>query len=201
MEKNLNEIGKALVCFHMGRGGRFNNPGHVSYNPYVKSFRELLNDDRYFINNEDENGNPLPDEDWTVTDCNGNEYLRGRSEIDADEGRINWDGEYDSDMVKRLEDCDENELRLIYDEPRHHTLFKEELLAYCCDRLQLKMIDDCDFNDGYCAVFFTDGTSENITFEKGTDVHETIEKFFDDNDIEMYSREEWFDKSEWEYDD
>ena len=201
MEKNLNEIGKALVCFHMGRGGRFNNPGHVSYNPYVKSFRELLNDDRYFINNEDENGNPLPDEDWTVTDCNGNEYLRGRIEIDADEGRINWDGEYDSDMVKRLEDCDENELRLIYDEPRHHTLFKEELLAYCCDRLQLKMIDGCDFNDGYCAVFFTDGTSENITFEKGTDVHETIEKFFDDNDIEMYSREEWFDKSEWEYDD
>lgn len=200
--RNFNEIGKSTVCFHIGRGGRFWNPGHKTYNSYVKSFGELVNQDWVFVNNEDENGNTLDDEDWTLTDCNGNVLLEGRKEICSETGTLPKDGLYDSDIVKRLEDCDEEEIELVYNEGFHHTLTNEDLLAYCCWRMDKKMIDSVDFNGRTsCNVKFMDGTSDTITFAKDSDIYETIDDFFTDNDIDEKSREKWFDEIELRYND
>lgn len=202
MKYNFEEIGKALVCFHIGRGGHFHNPGHKSYNPWVKSFGDLVNQDWLFLNNEDEEGNPLDDDDWTLTDCSGNVMLEGRDEIEAETGTLSKDGEYDTDIVQRLEDCDQDEIELVYKEGTHHTLMDADLLAYCCWRMDWKMIDKVDY-DGKtsCTVNFTDGTSGTITFTKDQDIHDTIDDFFTENDIDDKSREKWFDDIEAQYDD
>lgn len=108
MEKNL-------VCFHIGRGGRFNNGGHKSFLEDIKDFQQLLSyyDDHLFLNNEDEDGNVFPDDEWTITDCSGSVLLEGREEIESETGCLDFDGEYDTSYVKEVEDCDEEELDLI----------------------------------------------------------------------------------------
>lgn len=202
MKYNFEEIGKALVCFHIGRGGHFHNPGHKSYNPWVKSFGDLVNQDWLFINNEDEEGNELDDDDWTLTDCSGNVLIEGRDEIEAETGTLSRDGEYDTDIVQRLEDCDDDEIELVYEEGTHHSLMDDDLLAYCCWRLDKKMIDTVDFDaPRACTVNFTDGTNGTITFTEGQDINDTIDDFFVENDIDDKSRDKWFDKIECEYDD
>lgn len=202
MKTNYNEIGKSLVCFHIGRGGRFHNPGHKTYNPWIKSFSEIVNQDWLFVNNEDEDGNAYDDDDWTLTDCSGNVLLKGRDKIEAETGILSRDGEYDTDIVQRLEDCDDDEIELVYKEGFHHSLVKEDLLSYCCWRLDKKMIDSVDFNEKTsCVVNFTDGSSDTITFTKDNDIYDTIDDFFTDNDIDDISRDKWFDKIEQEYND
>lgn len=200
--KNFEEIGKALVCFHIGRGGRFYNPGHKSYNPYVKCFSDLTNQDWLFLNNEDEEGNTLEDENWTLTDCSGNVLLEGRDEIEAETGTLSRDGEYDADVVKRLEDCDESELELVYKNGFHHTLMPEDLLAYCCWRMDWKMIDTVDYDgEASCIVRFTDGTSGTISFTVEQTVSDTIDDFFTENNIDEKSREKYRSNIETEYED
>lgn len=54
------EYDNVFVCFHIGRGGRYGNPGHKDFIPYVRDFQDLIN--REFENlydvTEDEDGNP-----------------------------------------------------------------------------------------------------------------------------------------------
>lgn len=202
MKYDFEKTGKALVCFHIGRGGHFHNPGHKSYNPWVKSFEELVNQDCLFLNNEDEEGNELDDDEWTLTDCCGRVLLEGRDEIEAETGSLSRDGEYDTDIVQRLEDCDDEEIELVYKEGTHHTLMDDELLAYCCWRLDMKMIDTVDFGKlRSCTVNFTDGTNGIITFTECQTISDTIDDFFIENDIDEKSRDKWFADIECEYND
>ena len=103
-----------IVCFHVGRGGYLNNPGQKIYNPYVKTLQDIYNSvDNCFIINEDEDGNPLPDNEWTLTDQGGNIILEGRDEIESPVGVLEWDTIYDTDIVKYIEDCTDEEIELI----------------------------------------------------------------------------------------
>lgn len=184
--KNQNEIGKAIVGFHIGRGGQFYNPGHKTYNSNITSFSYVLSD--MFINDEDPDGNPLPDEEWTVTDGGGNVLLEGRKEIEAETGVLDIDGNYDKYIVKRLEDCDEDELMMIYKDGTHHELFSKDLLDYCCEQLGWKRIESVDVDEESATVHFTDGTEAEMTSE------DTVEDFFDENCVDERSRERWEDE-------
>lgn len=187
--KNENEIGKAIVGFHIGRGGRFYNPGWKSYNSNITCFNDVLSD--MFINDEDPDGNPLPDDEWTVTDGGGNVLLEGRAEIEAETGVLDIDGNYDKYIVKRLEDCDENELMMIYKAGIHHELTNFELLDYCCERLGWKRISRVVEHEESATVYFTDNTEAELTFSQDENIADTVSDFFTEHCIDERSRERW----------
>lgn len=115
-----------IVCFHVGRGGYHHNPGYKSFNPYVHSVQDLF--EYGFLNCEDEDGNHLPDEEWTLTDQGGNIILEGRKEIESPVGILEWDTIYDTDIVKYIEDCTDEEIELII-EANHNGEIEDEELA------------------------------------------------------------------------
>ena len=115
-----------IVCFHVGRGGYHNNPGYKSFNPYVHSIQDLFEDG--FVNCEDEDGNPLPDDEWTLTDQGGNIILEGRQEIESPVGVLYWDYDYDTDIVKYIEDCTDEEIKLIIEAYRNQEIEDEDLI-------------------------------------------------------------------------
>lgn len=104
------------VAFHIGRGGHFNNPGHVTFlgfHDFEDIIRMAVNDGKLFINDTDYNPEAdveteLPREKWTATDAAGNTLLE-EGELDRKTGRIEFDTIYDADYVTTLEDLDERE--------------------------------------------------------------------------------------------
>lgn len=73
-------------------------------------------DERYVtVIDTDEDGNPLPDDEWTlIADSSERILLQGKDDIMSRTGIIDFDGEYDTDIFKFVEDCDEDELELLH---------------------------------------------------------------------------------------
>lgn len=129
----LDEAQNMKVRFHIGRGGQFNNSGHKTYVGTVNDLSDCFGDSIVF--SEDENGNTLPDSEWRLVDGGGNVILSGRDEIESDTGILDWDGEYDTDIVRYLEDCDDDEYQLILDTAERGGHVDEPVLAYACHAL------------------------------------------------------------------
>lgn len=102
-----------IVAFHIGRGGRFHNPGHKSFNQHIQKLSDCFSSNS-IIFQEDEEGNPLPDEKWQLIDGGGNVILEGRANIKSKTGVLDWDGQYDTDIVQYLDECDDAEIEMIY---------------------------------------------------------------------------------------
>lgn len=112
--KNCNTImKKIIVAFHIGRGGHFNNPNHKTFNPNISSLQECFGDS-IIIDEDPETEEALPDEEWLLLDSGGKEMLHGRQEIESETGVLDWDGIYDKDIVKDIEDCTDEELELVF---------------------------------------------------------------------------------------
>jgi hypothetical protein len=90
--------GKEILAFHIGRGGRFHNPGHLTFIGFKAIDR--FTDDLFM--NEDET---------EYIDSNGNEV--GLSVDNDGTGRIDIDRDYDTTYCKYLDDLDENEMDAI----------------------------------------------------------------------------------------
>ena len=131
-KQSLEEAQNMKVRFHIGRGGQFNNAGHKTYVGTVNDLSDCFGDSIVF--SEDENGNPLPDSDWKLVDGGGNVILSGRDEIESDTGILDWDGEYDTDIVRYLEDCDDDEYQLILDTAERGGHVDETVLGYACSK-------------------------------------------------------------------
>ena len=120
-----------IVCFHVGRGGYHHNPGYKTYNPYMKTIQDIYNSvDNCFINSEDEDGNELPDDEWTLTDQSGNIILEGRHEIESPVGVLEWDTIYDTDIVRYIEDCDDEEIDILYNELINYKSMDDDVADY-----------------------------------------------------------------------
>lgn len=95
-----------IVHFHIGRGGRFNNAGHKKFCG-KKTISEVISiadgSGQWSFLNPEENAH---------IDVNGNELITV-AEVETGVGRIEWDGDYDTDICKLISDCDESELQLI----------------------------------------------------------------------------------------
>lgn len=133
----LDEAQNMKVRFHVGRGGQFNNAGHKTYVGTVNDLSDCFGDSIVF--SEDENGNTLPDSEWRLVDGGGNVILSGRDEIESDTGILDWDGEYDTDIVRYLEDCDDDEYQLILDTAERGEYVEKVVLAYACSALDKLM--------------------------------------------------------------
>lgn len=138
MEKNY------IVAFHMGRGGRFHNPGHWSFMPHIKKLSDCFSETS-IISQEDEEGNFLPDEQWQLIDGGGNVILEGRNKIESTTGILDWDGGYDTDIVKYLSECDENEIDIIYQAYLKEEYMDEELKDYICSQKGMHRISKIQF--------------------------------------------------------
>lgn len=125
---------KLFASFHIGRGGQFHNQGHLSF-VAEENFQQLIGrcSDVCTIFNEDEDGNPLPDEEWVLVDCGGNIIIQGRDEIEAETGRLEWDGEYDTDYVKVAdEELREDEIAAIFKAYLEGEYMSDELKDAIC---------------------------------------------------------------------
>lgn len=129
----LDEAQNMKVRFHIGRGGQFHNAGHKTYVGTVNDLSDCFGDSIVF--SEDENGKPLPDSEWRLVDGGGNVILSGRDEIESETGILDWDGEYDTDIVRYLEDCDDDEYQLIIDAYNNHCYVDEDVLIFACNAM------------------------------------------------------------------
>ena len=121
------------VRFHIGRGGHFNNAGHKTYVVSVNGLSDCFGES--IVISEDENGHPLPDSEWQLVDGGGNVILTGRDEIESETGILDWDGEYDTDIVQKLSECDDDEYQLILDTEERGAYVEKDVLAYVCSAL------------------------------------------------------------------
>ena len=129
----LEEAQNMKVRFHIGRGGHFNNAGHKTYVGTVNDLSDCFGDS--IVISEDENGKPLPDSEWQLVDSGSNVILSGRDEIENDTGILDWDGEYDTDIVRKLSECDDDEYQLILDTAERGAYVEKDVLAYVCSAL------------------------------------------------------------------
>lgn len=116
MKTTSNNIEKIYVSFHIGRGGHFHNPGYLTFQG-EEDFQDLIrrcSDQGMITNDEDEEGNALPDEGWELVDNGGNVILQGRDKIEAKTGCLEWDGIYDTDYVTTTDDLSEKEIDAIW---------------------------------------------------------------------------------------
>ena len=123
------------TAFHIGRGGNFYNAGHKTFVGF-KSIDDLIPEtagrrpanwtptedgiiDLFLQKEWDElkqiqKRTGLNDEDFreVTLDDGGSESIVFEQNTDGT-GEINWDWDYDRYIVRNIEDCDEQELKLI----------------------------------------------------------------------------------------
>lgn len=100
-----------VVHFHVGRGGRFHNAGFKEF----KGAEDMTWPDEYCaIENIDEDGNPLPDEEWKlIVDSNRDVLLEGKDAIMSRTGTLVYNGDCNTDIYKYLEDCSDSEMEIL----------------------------------------------------------------------------------------
>ena len=151
----LEEAQNMKVRFHIGRGGHFNSAGHKTYVGTVNELSDCFGDS--IVISEDENGKPLPDSDWKLVDGGGNVILTGRDEIESETGIIDWDGEYDTDIVRHLSECDDDEYQLILDAAERGEYVEKAVLAYACSALDKLMATNIKVYPYNMEVFTQEG--------------------------------------------
>ena len=151
----LEEAQNMKVRFHIGRGGQFNNAGHKTYVGTVNDLSDCFGDSIVF--SEDENGKPLPDSEWRLVDGGGNVILTGRDEIESETGILDWDGEYDTDIVRNLSECDDDEYQLILDAAERGEYVEKAVLAYVWSVLGKLMATNIKVYPSNMEVFTQDG--------------------------------------------
>ena len=202
----LEEAQNMKVRFHIGRGGQFHNAGHKTYVGTVNDLSDCFGDSIVF--SEDENGKTLPDSDWQLVDGGGNVILSGRDEIESETGILDWDGEYDTDIVRHLSECDDDEYQLILDAAERGEYVEKAVLAYACSALDKLIARSINVTPTNMEVFTQDGciTLQRDDFSVYTEdeedevrelladkgfISESIDKIIDK--IEM---NEWFSEEE-----
>lgn len=150
----LEEAQDLKVRFHIGRGGHFNNAGHKTYVGTVNGLSDCFGDSSIIW--EDENGKPLPDSEWQLIDGGGNVILSGRDEIESETGILDWDGEYDTDIVRKLSECDDDEYQMILDTEERGAYVEKNVLAYVCSELGKLMATNIKVYPSNMEVFTQD---------------------------------------------
>lgn len=188
-----NESKNVLVAFHIGRGGRFNNAGHKYYMPNVQKLQDCFGD-LCTIHDEDENGNTLPDEQWKLLDGGDNVILEGREAIESETGVLDWDGDYNTDIVRDIEDCTEEELEILYQAYIEDELRDDDAINYVCEWKGVKRISRVKFYKINAIIFFTNHTSLDYNWDGEEDVEEEeIKEWMANNDIDEKSIEKHYD--------
>jgi hypothetical protein len=124
---------QTIVAFHVGRGGKYWNPGHVSFIG-EKKIREFTGN--LFLSEEEEE----------FLDGNGNSVGLTIQECENGIGTINIDGGYDTTYTCYLSDCSDEELEIIADTKNERGWFATDSLYDEVRRLMIErgIIEDED---------------------------------------------------------
>jgi len=143
METKKNET---IVYFHTGRGGSFNNGGHRTFQG-TKNIGEVLSmcdsGNRWsFLQTHDKKGHFCAP---YYADQNGN-YLISEKEVNTGVGQLEWDTIYDCDNCFLLNDCDENDLKIILESREWN---KEDVIVEFFNECTDLTVDWSRFNGDY----------------------------------------------------
>ena len=122
--KNLNYKNgdRIVVAFHIGRRGK----------TFLgeKNFQELINDrlDSLFLHDRDARGRFCKP---YYADASGNVMVEP-DEMKSEVGTLEWDGMYNEDIARYLDECDDDELRII---ARDDAFVSNEVFEYVTGRL------------------------------------------------------------------
>ena len=120
---NNNNGDRIVVAFHIGRRGK----------TFLgeKDFQELIRDrnDSLFLKDRDERGRFCKP---YYADASGNVMVEP-DEMNSEVGTIEWDGSYDTEYACYLDECDDDELRLI---ARDDAFVSAEVFNYVTERLE-----------------------------------------------------------------
>lgn len=151
-----------LVRFHIGRDGRLHNSGHKTYVSTVDSLSDCFGDAD--VISTDFEGNALPDKDWQLIDSGGNVILEGREKIEAADGVLDWDGDYDTDIVRYISECSDEEYQLIIDTYNDYEYVDDNVLDYACTATGMyrakspsPFVEPIQVEDGKMTVHTQDG--------------------------------------------
>jgi hypothetical protein len=99
---------ETIVAFHIGRGGRFYNGGHLTFlgEGKISDYTEDCWAPKTVDDNEELIDDNSPEAEWT--DCNGNSVGLTNAEYQSGIGRIDMDGEYNTTYTMRLGDIEED---------------------------------------------------------------------------------------------
>lgn len=100
--------------FKIGRGGRFYNAGHKKLIGYNESLQDYFQDVFLIDGANDDEDEKLPEEEWLLLDANGNTLLKGY-EIMSRTGTLDFDGGYDTIIVRSIEELREDEKSIVLD--------------------------------------------------------------------------------------
>lgn len=178
------------VAFHIGRGGRFNNGGYKSFIPYITTLGELFDKTDMLIDTDD-NGKPLSPDECKLISGGGVVLLEGMDNISSETGVIERDGIYNTDIVKAVEDCNDEEVEILYKEYIHGRKLAEDAIEYVCSKKGIRRILSVEYGKTSATIRFTDSTCANYHLtDNGTNLDE-IGKWMEDNDIDPVSIEEY----------
>jgi len=102
--------------FHVGRGGRFHNPGHLTFNGMCNGiqYTQAFN---YLFEPTQEDGETFdPDLNAEWRDSCGNGVGLTNEQIQSGSGTINIDNDYDTTYTKTVEELTDNEIELVFKE-------------------------------------------------------------------------------------
>lgn len=163
----------------------------------VKDFGKKLSDYfdycDLFLHSEDEEGNDLPNDEWVLSTCSGTPILEGRDAIESETGILDIDGDYDTIIVKNLEDLYESEIEIL----RDYYLKGGYTDCYCIDDilqvLGYNEITTIDFYPSNADVFYNSGNPntngcihierDNVSDMDEDEMTEYIKEIFEDNNI------------------
>ena len=110
---NTHKEMSTIIAFKIGRGGRFNNQGHLSCLGETRGIGYLPVFDELYPHRCVDDEYDLVSPRGEYTDGNGNGVGLFNADVECGIGRIDIDGEYESYYTKYADDLDEVELALI----------------------------------------------------------------------------------------
>ena len=175
-----------IVAFNIGRGGRFHNPGYNTFGPYISKLSDCFSEN-CFIHSSDEEGNPLPDHQWKLIDGGGNVILEGRDKIESETGILDWDGEYDTDIVQYLSECSDSEIDIIYQAYLDDVYMDDELKDYVCTQKGMHRIFKVKFYQTNAEIHCQDCTISYFWDGEHDVTEEEIAEWMAEQDIDPLS--------------
>ena len=168
---------KLFVRFHIGRGGRFYNQGHLSF-VNEDNFQDLISackgDANLFEVNsvydeETDTEKDLPEEEWYLYDAGNKILVQGKEAMEAETGCLDWDGEYNTDYVKTTDELNDNELECLWEEYCKDAWMSDELKDAICtlkDKKRVHNIKRYQTNlECFCQSDVEDGCSTCVSVD------------------------------------
>ena len=178
---------KLFVRFHVGRGGRFHNQGHLSFvnednfQDLIRACGDKLLDKTSEYDEVTDTEKEIPEDEWNYHDCGGKILVEGREAMESNTGTLEWDGLYDTDIVTTTEDLSDAELECLWEAYTKDTAFmSDELQDEICTLKDKKRVHK---------IFL--GPSSLIIYTQD----EAVELNFDGM-IGEFTRDEWKEELE-----